>query len=192
MGGPKEAENSPGSPAGRSFRVEGEDDSYLVICWALLSLLVPFRGAWRWEEGGYISLGAAPCPRTSLLSPVQQSEPQGGDLSRGPRFPKAKPKCPHQAPSLPHAWVPRLSPAIAALTALGFALFWLCGFWFLVHHSSQRLQGRERSGGAGRGGWGGNGVQAAVPGASRTRSDESTPHSRFSCRPALSCAPCWP
>lgn len=43
---------------------------------------------------------------------------------------------PPAAPSLPHA-----------LTALCFAPFWLRGLGFLIHHRSQRLQGREQSAG---------------------------------------------
>lgn len=79
------------------------------------------------------------------------------------------PRSPHEAPSLPHArgWSSALplpvpqppsaaSPAtVAALTTLGFARFWLRGLWFFIHHSSQRLQGRELSGAAERAGrWG--------------------------------------
>lgn len=51
-----------------------------------------------------------------------------------------------QRPPVPWPSCAASPAAAAALTAFGFAPFWLRGLWFLIHHSSQRLQGRQQSG----------------------------------------------
>lgn len=40
--------------------MQGEGEGYLVICWALLSLLVPFRGTWEGKEGSLTALLVVP------------------------------------------------------------------------------------------------------------------------------------
>lgn len=172
----------------------GEGDSYLVICWALLGLLVPFRGAWKREEGRYTSPGAAPLPRDQPCAQVNggtRSEPQRPRFCRENPTPAAPPSpgspsgslpaprsrlSPRQPPGPrrePAPQQPRHSPP-SALPPSGLVA---SGSSSIIAASGCKAERGE----GGRGGGAAEGCAA-----------RSTLHSRFSSHPAPSCAPCWP